>query len=506
VVSAAELALPRLPSTPPAIDLRYKYGLGGRVLKTTAAPDGTETYTVEIFDSLRLNRTSFDSVAGDYNRSAATESVIIGDIARVVHAPQLPRGPAGNPQHVFLQFSDWLGSSTSVIDKDTSEVVERLTYQAYGGTESDYRPPRWGSNREDFRFSGKEDDFAVGLTFFGARYYHAALGRWASADPLAIHGLAGGLNPYQYVSSSPHNGVDPIGLCTDLGFEQQCGDEDVPPVSVEIPGPIDNPSSPHRGAFGPPGGTPYAPTSPPPPVYPVGSPATGVFDPSAGMSDWNPAKWIMSGTGGFHDFITSDRNWETAQYAVAVTAGTIVSGGIALEAIGGATGVSVAIAEAGAVLRPLVLSAQIGMYKAADILNEISLAEQGISVPRAPVVSPLVARSEQLMGGAWEALGRPPKNFGSIAIGEGPGVIRGIGTNNPKILEWLKESAQLRFGETVAPLVKGGDGKFWHSELAVIDYMMKTGIWRVGSVPLGCQPCQYTMRVLFPFVIHVNPK
>ena len=263
-ISAVELAQSSLPSTTPDIDLRYSYGLGGRVLKTATAPDGTTSDTVEIFNSLRLNRTSFDSIAGDYKRSAAMESVNLGGMARIVHAPGLPTGAAGNPQHVLLRFSDWLGSATSVIDKDTSELVEKVTYQAYGATESDYRPPRWDNNREDFRFSGKEDDFSVGLTFFGEWYYHAALGRWASADPLAIQCVGGGLNPYQYIGSSPHNGVDALGLCTECDDSSSNNGGD--PIVVQIGGPTSGSSSGSAGtghSSGSGGGTPVPP---PPPV------------------------------------------------------------------------------------------------------------------------------------------------------------------------------------------------------------------------------------------------
>jgi len=60
---------------------------------------------------------------------------------------------------------------------------------AYGGIESDYRPARWGSFREPYKFSGKEEDIEVGLSYFGARYYSTALGRWMSPDAVTIHDL-----------------------------------------------------------------------------------------------------------------------------------------------------------------------------------------------------------------------------------------------------------------------------------------------------------------------------
>lgn len=49
-------------------------------------------------------------------------------------------------------------------------------------------------------FTGKEEDVEVGLTYFGKRFLSAALGRWVSPDPLAVHmpGQAD-LNLYGYV-------------------------------------------------------------------------------------------------------------------------------------------------------------------------------------------------------------------------------------------------------------------------------------------------------------------
>ncbi len=61
-------------------------------------------------------------------------------------------------------------------------------------------------------YTGKQDDSEVGLVYFGARYYVPAIARWASADPLWVHGMGGGPNPYAYVGGSPLQNIDPTGL------------------------------------------------------------------------------------------------------------------------------------------------------------------------------------------------------------------------------------------------------------------------------------------------------
>ena len=69
-----------------------------------------------------------------------------------------------------------------------------------------------GRLQEDLRFTGKEEDIEVGLTYFGARYLHTKLRRWISPDPLTIHAWGADPNPYAYVGGNAMNAVDPWGL------------------------------------------------------------------------------------------------------------------------------------------------------------------------------------------------------------------------------------------------------------------------------------------------------
>jgi len=65
------------------------------------------------------------------------------------------------------------------------------------------------------RFIGKEEDVEVGLQYLGKRFLSPYLGRWISADPLAVHvpGSAD-LNLYAYVHGRLLRAVDPVGLET----------------------------------------------------------------------------------------------------------------------------------------------------------------------------------------------------------------------------------------------------------------------------------------------------
>lgn len=64
------------------------------------------------------------------------------------------------------------------------------------------------ASSNSFAYTGRELD-ASGLQFNRARYYHPQLQRFISEDPI---GFRGGINGYAYVSNSPTNFFDPLGL------------------------------------------------------------------------------------------------------------------------------------------------------------------------------------------------------------------------------------------------------------------------------------------------------
>ncbi len=214
-LSSAGTASDPLPSGTAAAELRYAYSGGDRVRKTAIDTSANELHTIYIYDSLELRRAEFS--AGDYERTASTEvPYLVASgvrLARVYYATDDVPTLSSGYQHVLFELPDHLGSASFVIDKATSELVEATRYQAYGATESDYRPERWESHREDHRFTGKEEDIEVGLAYFGARYYSPNLNRWISPDPLAIHepGEAD-LNVYAYVHGQVYIATDPNGL------------------------------------------------------------------------------------------------------------------------------------------------------------------------------------------------------------------------------------------------------------------------------------------------------
>ena len=216
------------PNAVPVRDLRYVYGGGSRVLTSKTDGKTIARHKLDVFDTLRLVNVEYVPAYTDYNMKPENEVGFLGGVARVFYdaAGTLPRS-GETPIHVFFNIVDHLGSSAFVIDKDSGEVVERTTYQAYGAVEADFRPSRWGAFRESFKFTGKEEDIEVGISYFGARYLNMRLGRWMSADPLTVHGLEGDLNPYAYVGGQVTNHIDPYGLSTCRDGTPDCQDVDV---------------------------------------------------------------------------------------------------------------------------------------------------------------------------------------------------------------------------------------------------------------------------------------
>ncbi|MBN2525179.1 MAG: VCBS repeat-containing protein [Deltaproteobacteria bacterium] len=124
----------------------------------------------------------------------------------------LGNGIAFNAPKIFLSFDNHLGSTSTVIDYETGKLVEWNTHYAYGADESRWKNPdsKYDNAEEPYGFTGKEEDKAVGLHYFGSRYYSSYLGRWLSPDPPVIHG--GGLgNHYNYGGNSPYIFIDPDG-------------------------------------------------------------------------------------------------------------------------------------------------------------------------------------------------------------------------------------------------------------------------------------------------------
>jgi len=153
----------------------------------------TKTYTMGSNNkafSISTSSQSFDGKLDDmryYNRALSDSEVpgIYGETSTNSH-----------------YLADALGSIVALTD--TGKVIQtEYDYEPFGKSTSTGSP-----TTNPYTFTGREDD-GTGLYYYRARYYHPALGRFVSEDPM---GSPDGANAYQYVENSPTELIDPLGL------------------------------------------------------------------------------------------------------------------------------------------------------------------------------------------------------------------------------------------------------------------------------------------------------
>jgi RHS repeat-associated protein len=104
-------------------------------------------------------------------------------------------------------LSDGLGSTRALTDASGS-VTATYDYDAFGALRAST-----GTGATEYRFTGQQEDTALGYQYLRARYYDPTTGRFISKDPFP--GLAAApatLHPYVYSLNNPTNLTDPTGL------------------------------------------------------------------------------------------------------------------------------------------------------------------------------------------------------------------------------------------------------------------------------------------------------
>jgi RHS repeat-associated protein len=113
-----------------------------------------------------------------------------------------------DPGEVLWPLPDYLGSIRDIVDS-TGDVVNHLVFSAFGQIVSETDP----SIKHIFAYTGRERDDESHLQHNRARYYDAAIGRWASEDPIGF--FASDSNLVRYVRNSPTTLTDPTGLTSE---------------------------------------------------------------------------------------------------------------------------------------------------------------------------------------------------------------------------------------------------------------------------------------------------
>ena len=282
----------------PTVDVTYSYNANGqRVARGslqgvgTESP-GTQSYNLEIFPSLRINHATWFGPF-DYYKFTEDQAALYLEADGSVFGRVIPATTSGAPPTVYLQLGNLLGSVGVTMDMSTGQLIERTAFLPFGAVESEYQAPS-SSFWEDYKFTGKEEDAEIGITYFGARYYSPYLGRWLSPDPLAIHALGADLNPYAYVHGRVTTAIDPNGL---EGEESDAGTDPGPasdPASADGDGPSGAPATPTTAAAGGDNssGSPATPPVDAAAAAPA-APAAAVTPASPGAADGAPSSQLM---------------------------------------------------------------------------------------------------------------------------------------------------------------------------------------------------------------------
>ncbi|MDX9702391.1 MAG: RHS repeat-associated core domain-containing protein [Candidatus Auribacterota bacterium] len=127
-----------------------------------------------------------------------------GDVGSLLFAQKLIGSGEETSVETSYYFHNWRGDVVAVTG-ESGNPLDTYRYSAFGEVIE-----QSGASDNDILFSSKRYHGATALSYFGARYYDASLGRFISRDPL---GYIDGPNGYIDVSHNPLIWFDPFGLC-----------------------------------------------------------------------------------------------------------------------------------------------------------------------------------------------------------------------------------------------------------------------------------------------------
>jgi len=117
-------------------------------------------------------------------------------------------------ERVTFYHNDALGSRVAATDA-TGTLLWRQSYAPYGK-----RLTKEAGSRDTVWYTGKPEEAAFGLSYFGARWYDPTIGRFLAMDPVGFDpGNIQSFNRYAYANDNPYKYLDPDGNSPlDIGF------------------------------------------------------------------------------------------------------------------------------------------------------------------------------------------------------------------------------------------------------------------------------------------------
>ena len=171
----------------------YQYnGFGDRVWRTITSPSTGQAATV-------YDPTGTGNLYGEYFATDYREYVYLAGIPVAVSTDAGKAAPA-----ISTLYADHLGTVRAVLNSaGTSTYTWPWLNNAFG------EQPMGGSSAFYTRFPGQYWDEESGLFYNHNRYFDSDRGGYLQSDP---RGLKAGISTYAYVSNSPLDNFDPLGL------------------------------------------------------------------------------------------------------------------------------------------------------------------------------------------------------------------------------------------------------------------------------------------------------
>ena len=162
----------------------------GSTITYTYAADGTKLRTVHTIGST----TTTTDYCGNVIYENGVQKLLLTEAGYLTLAD--------SKYHYYLQ--DHQGNNRVVIDQNGT-VEETNHYYPFGGIFAN------STSVQPYKYNGKELDTKKGLNWYdyGARHYDAAVGRFATVDPMAEKYYS--MSPYAYCGNEPISRIDPDG-------------------------------------------------------------------------------------------------------------------------------------------------------------------------------------------------------------------------------------------------------------------------------------------------------
>lgn len=186
----------------------YRYNAAGQRIYKHVAGVTAEHYILDndrILGSYQDGNLQFWNIFGN---GVIGHALVVGGLENPGGGED-PVEPGSVTRYYYLK--DHLGSTRVIFDEDGA-IKAAYDYYPFG-LKMPGRAFVSGSEHNKHLFTGKERDSETGWDYFGARYYHPAIGRWMAVDPLAEKFPS--LSPYNYVANNPVANFDPDGKVLD---------------------------------------------------------------------------------------------------------------------------------------------------------------------------------------------------------------------------------------------------------------------------------------------------